>query len=288
MEKEKIYRMKSFAKNLNDMTFTDYLFRLMLIARSVFQWENLPNGINEKWIEKFLFNEGSCLFFKDKDKGFMVSKCTHSGKINTYDEPTRLTPYGVNYTGKSLVNGEQCVLIDNNDLRIPTLPTMQLYAYRLAEVQRAIDVNIGAQKTPLIVLCSDRQRLSIKNAVDKVNENELIIYGDKNMDIEGIKALKTDAPIVFPELQIEKHAIWNECMTFLGVNNANMDKRERLVDDEVQANNEQIQISADVMLKSRQEACKRINDMFGLNISVKLREDLKTALEESAGVEDVC
>lgn len=286
--KNQLYKMKTFAKNLNDLTFTDYFYRLSLIARSVFQWENLPNGINEKWIEKFLFNEGSCLFFEDPNKGFMVAKSTHSGKINCYDEPTRLTPYGVGYQGKSLKNGVGCVLIDNNDFRIPTIGTIQLYAYRLAEISRTIDMNISAQKTPYIILCSDRQRLSIKNTVDKAMDNELIIYGDKNMDIESIKALKTDAPIVFPELQIQKHAIWNECMTFLGVNNANMDKRERLVDDEVQANNEQIIISADVMLKSREEACKRINELFDLDISVKLREDIKADLELEGGVEDVC
>lgn len=282
-----VYKMSNFAKQLNDATFTDYFYRLTLIARSVFEWHNLPNHINEKWIEKFLFNEGSCLFFKDPKRGFMVAKATQSGKINAYDEPTRLTPYGIGYTGNSLENGIDCVLIDNNDLRIPTINTIELYAYRLAEISRTIDVNVSAQKTPIIIVCSDRQRLSMSKIVSQTKDNEITIYGDKNADIEGIKVLKTDAPVVFPQLQLQKHELWNEIMTMLGVNNANMDKRERLVTDEVHANNQQIQISADVMLKARQEACKRINEMFKLDISVDLRNDLNVDIGAVGGVADV-
>lgn len=279
--------MKGYAKRLNDITFNDYFTRLMMIARSVFKWENLPNGINEKWIEKFLFYNGSCVFFKDTTKGFMVANCTTSGKINSYDEPTRITPTGIDYIGKELQNGEECVLIDNNDLRIPTYTTLELYAYRLAELTRTIDTNVNQQKTPYIVLCNDKQKLTMKKILEQVNENEIAVYGDKTLDIAAIKVLKTDAPVVFPSLQIQKHAIWNEAMTFLGVNNANQDKKERLVTDEVSANDEQIEASAEIFLKSREEACRRINDLFKLNISVQRRKDVKTAMDElKEGEED--
>lgn len=274
--------MKTVAKILNDRTYTDYFYRLSLIARAVFKWNNLPNGMNEKWIERYLFTEGKCLFFNDKEKGFMVTKSADFGNLNPYDEPVRLSPFATNYTpGAELTNGENCVIIRNNDLMIPTIPTVELFAYRLAEISRSIDVNIAAQKTPFIILCSDKQRLSMKNVYNQVTGNEPVIYGDKNLDIENIKVLNTNAPIVFDKLQIQKHSIWNECMTFLGINNANMDKRERLVDDEVQANNEQIEICADVMLKSRERACEEINRIFDLNISVerrkiKISEDILT------------
>lgn len=283
-----ILSMKSFAKQLNDETFTDYYTRLKLIARSVFKWEGLPNGINEKWIEKFLFYDGSCVFFNDKNRGFMVSACTLSGKINAYDEPTTVTPTGIDFIGNPLQNGEECILIDNNDERKATDHTLRLYAYRLAEITRAIDTNVNLQKIPFLILCNDKQKLTMKNILDKRNENEIVIYGDKTLDIDGIKVLKTDAPVVFPDLQLQKHALWNECMTFLSVNNANQDKKERLVTDEVSANDEQIEASAEIFLKSREEACKRINELFNLNISVKRRKDIKTAIEElKEGEEDV-
>ena len=278
---------KRASKKLNDMTFTDYLLRLTLLARSIFKWNNLPPGITEKWIEKCLFYHGSCVFYNHPEIGFVVAKCTENS-LNHIDDPVSITPVFSNYRFKTpivpLENNKECVLIRNNDISFPTYYTLKLFALRLTDMQRSIDVNISAQKTPVIVTWSDKQKLSLKQVVNQKDDNELTIYGDPNLDVNDIKALKVEAPIVFDKLQQQKHALWNECMTFLGVNNANMDKRERLVDDEVQANNEQIELSAEVMLKARQEACEQINKLFKTNISVELRKPVTAIFEEMEGV----
>ena len=272
---------KSFARTLNDRVLTDYFIRLMLLSRALFKWENLPNGLDEKWIERYLFTEGACLFYKDPTYGFMVAKMDETGALNYYDEPTSVRPYATNYIyeGEELINNENCIIIRNNDEMLPTAPTIQLYSYDLTNIKRTIDVNIIAQKTPVIVKCSDKKKLSLKQAIAQRNDNEPVIYADKNLDLNDIEVLDLKPPVVFPQLQIQKHAVWNEVMTFLGINNANMDKRERLVDDEVQANNEQVKASEDIFLKARQEACKRINEMFGLNIKVS-RRDLREIPKE--------
>ena len=278
---------KGFSKQLNDRTLSDYFYRLMLISRSLFKWENLPNGLDEKWIERYLFCEGSCLFFKDPNLGFVVTNWGCNGTYNMYDEPTNVVPIAVNYIyegDEPLINNENCVIIRNNDDMLPTSPTIQNYAYKLTNIDRTIDTNIMAMKIPTIIKCSDKQKLSLKQTINQRNDNEPVIYGDKQLDTTEISALKIDAPIVFDKLQIQKHAVWNECMTFLGINNANMDKRERLVDDEVQANNEQVQACEDVMLKARKMACKRINDIFGTNISVSRRKLEKPYLNESEDI----
>lgn len=277
-----VMSMKSVSDKLNDLTFTDYFTRLMLLARSIYKWNNLPNGIDEKWIERFLFTEGKCLFFKDKEKGFMVAKCNPGGQVNYYDEYTHLRPYGTNFIGDTLENYEECILIQNNDEMLPTSFTIQLYALRLAEISRAIDVNINAQKTPILITGSDKQMLTLKQLYRKYEGNMPVIFGDKSLDTKELGVLKTDAPIVFDKLQVQKHAIWNEVMTFLGVNNANMEKRERLVDDEVRANNEQIELSSNMFLKSRERACELINKKFGTNISVEVRN-----IEADEFIEDV-
>ena len=283
----KLLGYKSFSKRLNDRVFTDYFYRLMLLSRSLFQWEGLPNGIDEKWIERYLFTEGACLFYKDPTLGYMVAKLGENGTYNAYDEPTKVFPYATNYIyeGEQLINGSNCVIIRNNDDMIPTAPTIQLYSYELTNIKRTIDTNVNAQKTPIVVKCTDKQRLSFKNAINQRNDNEPVIYADKSLNTDEIQVLDIKAPIVFDKLQIQKHAVWNEVMTFLGVNNANMDKRERLVDDEVQANNEQVQASEDVFLKARKDACKLINEMFGTNISVKRRNLSKTALNDIEDIE---
>lgn len=280
--------IKEYEKSLNNLTFIDYYNKLKLLALSSFEWLNLPNYINEKWIERYLFHYGQCMFFKDKEKGLMITKCSESGMLNFYDEPTKLKPIATNYSGNTCEyeNNVNCVLICNNDERIPTVDTIKLYAYRLSEISRTIDVNISAMKTPVLITCSEKQRNTLKQVYKQWSGNEPVIFGSKDLDLSGINVLKTDAPVVFDKLQIEKHAIWNECMTFLGVNNANMDKRERLVDDEVQANNEQIEMFAETMLKSRQRACKEINEMFGLNVSVQFRNAQKGYNEVLEGGEE--
>lgn len=284
-----LLEFKSVAKTLNNRMFTDYFYRLMLISKALFKWNNLPNGINEKWIERFLFTEGACIFYKDPNLGYMVAKLGLDGNLNCYDEPTNILPIAPNYIyeGEQLVNNENAVIICNNDDMIPTSPTIQIYAYKLANIDRTIDVNIIGQKTPIIIRCSDKQKLSLKQVILQRDENQHVIWGDKNLDLTDVQVLKTEVPIVFDKLQIQKHAVWNECMTFLGIDNANMDKRERLVDDEVRANNGQIKASEDVMLKARKKACELINKVFGLNVSVERRSDIDANLNVSEVSESI-
>lgn len=286
------FKKNTVAKILNNRTYTDFYNRLSLLARSVFKWEGLPNGINEKWIEKFLFNEGVCMFFKDEEKGFMVARTAAFGTLNEYDEPTKLFPVFNNSSGgnttKAYKNNVNAVLICNNDLYLPTRDTIDLFALRLTINQRSIDANISAMKMSNLIKCSERQKNSFKQAFNQWNEFEPLIITDSDMDIQAnFEILKTDAPIIFDKLQLQKNAVWNEVMTFLGINNANMDKRERLVDDEVQANNEQIMLSAYTMLKARETAAKAINDIFGTNISVSIRNPQELNFNEfEVGIND--
>jgi hypothetical protein len=271
------------ARDLTVITYNDYYFRLMMLAQSVFEWHGLPNGIDEKYIERYLFHEGSCMFFKDKKLGWMVTKCSQQGQLNFYDEPTSLRPVATAYTTvKSYANGTECVQICNNDYCIPTRRTISLYAQRLAEIQRTADINIIAQKTPVIIKGSEKQRLSLRQVIKSWFGNEPLIFGDKQLDTSEVKVLNTAAPVVFDKLTIEKNKLWSECMTFLGINNANTDKRERLVDDEVQANNAQIELSAQVMLKARERAAEAISKLCGCEVTVKMRNATRGAQDPSA------
>lgn len=266
---------KSVAQIANNMTFSYYYYKLMLIARSLFVWENLPNNMDERWIEKYLFTSGKCIFYKDPVMGYMVAGLAQQGGINCYGDPTSVAPVAENYVyeGKQLINGKNCYVIRNNDLMLPTFPTIRFYSFKLSNLDRAIDTNVEAQKTPIIIRCSDRQRLSLKNAINQRRDNEPVIWTTDQSNIaDMVDTLQLNIPPVFKDLQTQKHMVLNEVFTDLGINNANMDKRERMVANEVEANNEQVKAAEDVMLKVREEACKQINRIFGLNISVKRRK----------------
>lgn len=261
------------AGDMTQLTFIDYYTRMEMLSQAVFEWKGLPDGINPAHIEKYLYEEGCCMFFKDPELGWMVTKCLQAGDLNYYDEPIELFPEATNYMKvQSYTNGKDCVLICNNIKMLPTRRTTRLYAARIAEIQRTADININAQKTPVIVKGSDKQRTSLKAVIRQWFGNEPLIFGDKTLDTTEMKVLNTAAPFVADKLAIEKNKLWNEYMTFLGVDNANTDKKERSVDDEIQANNEQIELSGHVMLQAREWAAKAISALSGKEVSVTVRE----------------
>jgi hypothetical protein len=278
------------ASDMNILTANDYYDRLKTIALSLFEWENLPDSCNARFLELSLYAYGRALFIYDDELGYLNMKCTPSGTLNNYDEPVSFTAYSTIYQKDFL--RDNCVLIRNNYLERPTDNSVVLFASRLTEAERTIDTNIKAQKTPVLIRCDDKDRLTMKNLYKDYEGNEPFILGGKALNLEGLKVLKTDAPFVADKVQNYKHEIWNEALTFFGVNNANSDKRERLITDEVNANNEVISINAQAMLLTRLEACKWINEKYGLNVSVKMRsfegqeEDTKDPNKEEKEVDE--
>lgn len=285
--KDIVLKYETAAKHQNNKVFNHYFNQLMLISKSVYEWINLPEGMNEKWIENYLFSQGKCLFFEDKTKGFMVTGLAPNGKINIYNEETLVRPYATGYNGDQLENGVDCVIIRNNDESLATSDDIQMFAFKLATIERTIDVNIEAQKTPIIIECTEKERLSMRNFMKQRQDNEPLIFVTDKMNHEGIKVHDLKAPLVFKDLELQKHMVWNEVMTFLGLQNANQDKRERLVADEVEANNEQVEASLNAGLKARKRACEEINKMFGLNIDVRKRIQETPKLSDSEGSEEL-
>ena len=266
---------------LNSWTTIDYLNRLKEYALNMFEWINLPKTVDARFIELVLFEEGKINFFEDKLIGFLALRVNESGKQNVYNEFDKKYIYANNGFRRTR-NLRNSVTIYNNYLRTPTYTTVNLYAIRLARVTRAIDLNIEAQKTPILITCPENQKLSLKNVYEQYKGNAPVIYTDSEFNLDSVKVLNTNAPFVVDKLTLYKHDLWNEVMTFLGVNNSNQDKKERLVANEVDANDEQIEQARFNMLDARKDACKKINDMFGLNIDVKFRNDnVQKAYEEN-------
>lgn len=285
---------------LNDMTFQDYLDRFTKVALSIFEWVNLPTSMNAMYLEKCLFFYGQATMLKDKDFGFINTKCCSNGKINLYGYPTSLHCYSYEYqTNRRLYTGintpinneyTDCILVQNNWERIPTSGTMELFAYRLYEAERTCDVNIKAQKTPVLLLIDENQRLTMENLYNQYNGNRPVIFGDKNnLDSNKIQAISTEAPFVADKIMDYKKEIWNEALTFLGINNIMIDKKERLVTDEANSNNELINLNLQSYLAPRQEACKQFNEKFGFTntdkeISVRVRSDLHNIIKNAESI----
>ena len=167
---------------------------------------------------------------------------------------------------------------------------MELFAYRLYEAEMTAMTNIKAQKTPVLVVVDEKQRLMMENLYSQFDGNQPFIFGDSgqfNTDI--LKAIKTDAPFIADKVMEYKKEIWNEALTYLGVNNIMLEKKERLVTDEANSNNELINLNLQSFLAPRLEACRQFNEKFNLTgtdkeISVRVRSDLYNIIKKEMSV----
>lgn len=297
-----------FIDNLlvNDLTYIDYLERFKKVALSVFEWVNLPKSMNAMWLEKCLYYNGMASLLKDKNYGFINTNCASNGYINIYGLPTSLNCYSFDYqTSRKLYTGlkdnlsearreylenSECILVQNNWDRTPTAGSMELFALRLYEAERTADVNIKAQKTPVMILVNENQRVMMENLYSQYDGNKPFIFGDKDQLNEGLlRAVKTDAPFIADKIMDYKKEIWNEALTFLGINNIMVDKKERLITDEANSNNELINLNLQSYLAPRQEACRQFNEKFGFTgtdkeISVRVRSDLHNIIKNAESI----
>ena len=270
---------------LNNRTYLQYYNRLTELAISMFEWKNLPASVDPRFLELTLFSDGMAVFFRDEVLGELALQCMIGGNLDVYRIPRTRRAYATNGYNKELTEKDS-VIIFNNYLHTNSMLDIEMYARQLYEVQRTIDVNVIAQKTPVLIRCTENQRLVMKNLFMQYDGNEPFIFGDKNLDMNGISVLKTDAPFVSDKLMQLKFQIWNEALTYLGISNVNMHKKERLLNDEVTRNMGSTVASRYARLNARKEACKKINAMFGLNIDVEYREDIQIVDEEVEGADN--
>lgn len=263
----------------NNRVYGEYLERLTELSISMFEWKNLPDTIDERFLELTLFSDGQAVFFKDDELGFLCLQVTMNGGFNVYRIPTGRRAYAVNGYQRNLTI-EDSVIIYNNFVRTNSVNMVKIYARRLYDLDRIIDVNARAQKTPVLVQGTEQQRLTLLNLYKEFDGNAPVIFGDKNLDLNALKSISTEAPYVADKIYTLKTQIWNEALTYLGISNINIQKKERLVSDEVIRNQGGTIASRYSRLMARRQACEQINKMFGLNIEVDYRDDFREADDE--------
>lgn len=257
-----------------------YFDRLVEIAISLFEWKGLPKGVDPRFLELGLFRDGMMLFFEDEDlkgednDGYFTLRTMVGGNWSVYDIPKERTAYATNGYNNQL-NDTNSIIIYNNLLHTNGINQIVQFSRRLSELDRTIDVNTNAQKTPILIRCDDKERLSLQNLYKKYDGNSPVIYADKGLDPKPLNVLMTGAPYVADKLYELKTQIWNEALTFLGIPNITDTKPERLIKDEVNRSQGGVIASRYSRLTARQQACEQINDMFKLDLSVNYRDEYR-------------
>lgn len=267
---------------MNNATYMQYFNRLMELSVSMFEWKNLPSTCDVRYLELALFMNGSAVFFQDDVlEDYVALDVICSGRLDVYGNPVLRRAYSKYNNYQKLLKGSNSVIIWNNYLRTNSVLDVEMFAKRLYNLDRIIDVNANAQKTPILIKCDETQRLTMLNVYKEYDGNSPVIFGDKALNSNGLEVLSTGAPYVADKIYQLKTQIWNEALTYLGISNINVQKKERLITDEVTRNQGGTIASRYSRLESRREAVRKINEMFGLNIEVNYREDFQQVGEDN-------
>lgn len=249
--------------------------RLYSIAIASFKWEGLPLTVDPWFLEMILFWQGRGLYFWDSDElGELFLPFRTEGQLDMYNQPAERRPYSTNYNGP-LCDRRNSVIVYDNYSRFPVWQTVQLYAQQLAEIDRIIRVNVKAQRTPTLIVCDDKERLSAENLWAKYDGDVPFIYGPRSLNSMDFKVLKTDAPFLADRLQILKRQLFNEVCIYLGVEASTNEKAERLVSPEVDSNMGAVEAMRLARLEARRWGAQQINAIFGTNITVSFNSALR-------------
>ena len=265
---------------LNDLTYKVIFDKYKLLAMNAFKWGGLPDGITERHIERHLFDRGYAAWYDDPNMSYMCLEASSGGPHNWNGDPLAYNLFGIGYTRR--VSADDCVIIENNMLRLPTKDVILFYVNKIAEAERTMDVNIKANKSPVILMCDNNDVLSFKRVFQMVDGNTPAIFADRSMNMDGVQALDLKAKFLGNDLMDYKHSVEAELMTFLGINNPAVDKKERLITDEANSNNQLIYSYSEMQLEARRRACEAINAKYGLNLTVERRQTEQPAPEKEA------
>lgn len=252
---------------------------LTSLAISSIEWEGLPASIDARAVEYILLHFGCGALFTESG-GHLFAQAAPADNVNMYYNPNKInlyTPNGDFYTRHCNIwvdGGEvmprDAVACFDNMTRSPLVHWIRLYAARLAQFDRVIDVNVGAQRTPWMLRAPEESKGSVKAMQRRLAANDQFIpVNDAADGIIGAEVLQTNAPYVVDKLMADKKKLLDEATTLLGVDNANTEKKERVNTQEVLSNNEQIAVMRQSRMKCREEFCETANVVFGLDLSVR-------------------
>ena len=278
---------------LNSLTFDFYQRSFKKLCLSMFEWVDLPKGMDARFLEEVLYYNGLATLLYTEKYGFINTASTPSGNLNIYGLPTSINcfSYGFSqirklYTGLASEEAKKtdCILVLNCQDKESTFSSMETFAYRMYKAERSADININSTKSPIVILADEKTKLSMINAYAKYDGNEPVIVGKKGQfNLDDINSIDTRAEFIADKLQDYKKGIWNELLTFLGINNLN-EKKERMVTEETNQNNEVINLNLQSFLIPRKKACEQFNELFNTNISVRVRSDLTNTIKRMESI----
>lgn len=279
-------KLENYLERMTGNAFRMLCDRYKNIAVQLFIWKNLPEGISSEILEDMLYEKGKVVCLKSRVKvngvemptPLIFLSVTGEYDFNIYEIPQRISA-GKKDANVNNLKIDDCVIVRNNYLKLPSRQVVEFYCQKMNNIDMAKDMNINASKTPFILKAENqKQLLSYQNFFKSIACTDPLIVVDSNFRINGDSELVINTGVELKLEQYQKAYIdyKNELLTLFGINNLETEKKERLLTDEIDSNNELIESFIISSLKWRKTACEEINKKWGTNISVDYyRKDLE-------------
>ena len=272
-------RFADYAREERMLVKTHYTRTLKRMIINHFEWQNLPTEIPQEFIENELYNKGYVIYHEEF--GFPQFSAGTIVGLNLYNEPTAVTITDVTGMCRTITDRDKFVVVYNDNLRTDSASDVNYFANNLQEIRRTFNLNLKQLKTPVITACDESQLESVKDFYGKVDDGVPFIAVTKDfISSTNFEVLDLKATSHIRELAEAEATEWANALTFFGVNNVNIMKKERLITDEAESNNELIQNSAEIYLTARLRACDEIREKFGRDFNVKIKGSEEDIPEE--------
>ncbi|MBO7695101.1 MAG: hypothetical protein J6T10_20975 [Methanobrevibacter sp.] len=283
---QSIYGTDGTPRNLS--TYNNNYFALTLIAQNRFKWESKiikPFERLSEYIEHLLYYYGQCLLHKTGEY-WEVLRCVALGKPDEFGVPTRFQTFTFSGEKSKIYDYKDVIWIKNNAYCLPTSFWIWKYCDRISHIERVMDLNIDAQKTPYIIETTPEMQFSVKNLFKKIKEMSEVIFTNSSAGgiREKVKVLDLNSPYLVDKLYAQKQNEFNDALNFIGINTID-EKRERLITGEAEIAEDLTEKFTNLFESPRRKAVEQFNSIAGDNALILTETGIKKTeiLEEKEG-----
>ena len=264
----------------NVKTYLAYKDRMLMLAENVFTFKNMNPFIDLAYVNSELLRKGSIAFFYDEVMGLIALPYMNIGVLDIYGRPTKIKPISRNGAYNRILNSDEFVIMYDNNSKIPIYPNIIQHAERISQIKRTLDINVSQMKTPRFWQTSEENKKTVQKIKDTVEAGQEVVFTYDNLDIDGITCNLNPAPDLMESLNQAKVNEWSEFLELIGISNVSVQKKERMIRDEIITSMGGTIASRFSRFESRKKAIEEINKKWNQDISVEFYDGLPTTIQD--------
>ena len=268
----------NYATWLNNTNYYYYYNMFQSAIMALIDYEDLPSSMHKRAFKMQMLT-GWNVLFSDEVMGLINLWAAQAGGLSPWGDPVRIKAYSLYNSYTRTLKYDECVVVYDNLLHKPPMEMIKNYSERLANIDRTIDININAQKTPIMVVGPEEQKLTLENLYNQYQGNAPVIYANKDITLDNLTVLRTDAPFIAPALHDLKVRILGEALSYFGIDNITYQKRERINEKEIEMSSGITRLTREARIQMQQQCLDRFNEMFGQKVRAVPNDDAMLQLE---------